>query len=432
MKTILIIEDDAVLSRMLGNWLTKKEVQTKQTSFIATARKIISEQKIDMVLSDLRLPDGDGIEFLKWMRKERHSQPFLLMTSYGQIAGAVEAIKLGAIDYLSKPVVEEQLCRIVYEVLKHKKDRMPTSDNYYQGQSPKTMELRELLTLVAVTDMSVLLRGASGTGKEYAAHYIHMSSERADKPYVTVDCGAIPKELAASEFFGHVRGAFTGATDNKDGVLLEADGGTLFLDEIGNLSYEVQMMLLRALQEKRFRPVGGKKDIEVDVRIIAATNENLENAIQEERFREDLFHRINEFTIHIPSLSECPEDIVPMAEFFLKISCRKLKKQLSGFDKLAEAMLRAYSWPGNIREMQHLVNRATLLAKGERITPHELNLDLNLYPAKDARPVEDNQEKEVILNALRNTGGNRSRAAALLNISRSTFYEKMKKYEIEE
>lgn len=432
MKKILIIEDDFVLARMLENWMEKRQLPTIHTTSILTAKKIIREGNLFLVLSDLRLPDGDGVELLEWMNQERHRYPFIVMTCYGQIANAVKAIKLGAIDYLSKPIVKEQLFKIVDEVFKYKKDWMSNPNNYYQGQSPKTVELREMITLVAATDMSVLIRGTSGTGKEYAARFIHTLSERADKPYVTVDCGAIPKDLAASEFFGHAKGAFTGAMDNKDGILLEADKGTLFLDEIGNLSYEVQRLLLRVLQEKRFRPVGGKKDITVDVRIIAATNEHLENAIREERFREDLFHRINEFSIHMPSVSECPDDIVPMAELFLKISCRKLNKQLTGFNKLAQAVLRSYSWPGNIREMQHLINRATLLAKGKQITPEDLSLDLNDHPARDTKPNENNQEKEIILHALKNTGGNRSRAAALLNISRSTLYDKMKKYGIEE
>lgn len=432
MKKILIVEDDLVFSRMLANWLEKKRLQVECTTSVATARKLIAGGDFSLILADLRLPDGDGVELLEWMNGQDYHFPYIIMTCYGQIANAVKAIKLGAVDYLCKPLEPENLYSVISEALQlnvHYPDSRSTA-YYYQGKSKPVQECQRMVSMVAPTEMTVLICGASGTGKEYIAHSIHTSSDRADKPFIAVDCGAIPSELAASEFFGHVKGAFTGAMENANGMLLEANGGTLFLDEIGNLGHKVQMLLLRALQEKKFRPVGGKKDISVDVRIIAATNEILESAVREERFREDLFHRINEFTIHVPSLSECQEDIVPLAEFFLNIACRKLKKQVSGFDRLAEIELRAYPWPGNIREMQHLINRATLLAQGTQITPQDLNL--HIHPAETPETDGDNREKELILHLLRATGGNRTKVAMLLSISRSTLYEKMRKYSIKE
>lgn len=431
MKSILIIEDDIVFSRMLANWLVKKNIKIEQVANIASAKKFLSRKMVNLILSDLRLPDGDGVSLLEWMKKEGYTIPFLIMTNYGQISGAVKAIKLGAIDYLCKPIHPEELYKTLFQLL-DKPDRDKNQENtFYQGKSSKIKELYEYIGLVAPTDMSVLIRGASGTGKEYAAYQIHKLSDRSNKPFIAVDCGAIPKELASSEFFGHIKGAFTGANEDKKGLFNSAEGSTLFLDEIGNLPYETQMLLLRALQEKRYKPVGGKQEIAMDIRLVAATNEDLEKAIAESRFREDLFHRLNEFTIHVPLLSECKEDILPLATFFLELSNASLNKQVKDFDDEAKEAMQSYSWIGNIREMKHMIKRATLLAKGERITLKELNMPEEKGILSDEFILNDEkEEQERIIRALAKTNNNKLEAAILLHISRSTLYEKMKKYGI--
>lgn len=283
--------------------------------------------------------------------------------------------------------------------------------------------------------MSVLINGASGTGKEYVAHRIHQLSKRADKPFIAIDCGSIPKELAASEFFGHVKGSFTGALNDKTGAFVEANGGTLFLDEIGNLSYEVQIQLLRALQERRIRPVGSNKEIEVDVRLVSATNENLQQAIEKGNFREDLYHRINEFTLRMPALKERQEDILLFANFFLDQANRELDRQLIGFDAAASQALQTYSWPGNLRQLKNIVKRATLLAQSNFITLAELGYELQ-EPVMSAGPQtfslhDEAAEKKRILEALKQTGNNKSKAAILLGIDRKTLYNKLKLYDIQ-
>lgn len=283
--------------------------------------------------------------------------------------------------------------------------------------------------------MSVLINGASGTGKEYVAHRIHQLSKRADKPFIAIDCGSIPKELAASEFFGHVKGSFTGALNDKTGAFVEANGGTLFLDEIGNLSYEVQIQLLRALQERRIRPVGSNKEIEVDVRLVSATNENLQQAIEKGNFREDLYHRINEFTLRMPALKERQEDILLFANFFLDQANRELDRQLIGFDTAASQALQTYSWLGNLRQLKNIVKRATLLAQSNFITLAELGYELQ-EPIRSAGPQtfslhDEAAEKKRILEALKQTGNNKSKAAILLGIDRKTLYNKLKLYDIQ-
>ena len=287
------------------------------------------------------------------------------------------------------------------------------------------------MRLVSPTNMSVLINGASGTGKEYVAHRIHQLSKRADRPFVAIDCGSIPKELAASEFFGHVKGAFTGALTDKTGAFAEANGGTIFLDEIGNLSYEVQIQLLRALQERKIRPVGSNKEISVDVRLVSATNENLEQAIEKGTFREDLYHRINEFTLRMPQLKDRRKDILLFAKFFLDQANREMDKQLAGFDDKASRALLEYPWPGNLRQMKNMVRRATLLAQGKLITVDELSELKGSAPATIGIPLRNEEaEKHQIIETLRQTGNNKSRAAQLLGIDRKTLYNKLKLYNI--
>lgn len=290
------------------------------------------------------------------------------------------------------------------------------------------------MRLVAPTNMSVLIIGASGTGKEYVAHRIHELSTRNNNPFIPIDCGAIPKELAASEFFGHIKGSFTGALNDKTGAFVEANGGTIFLDEIGNLSYEIQIQLLRALQERKIRPIGSNKEINVDIRLIAATNENLTQALEKGVFREDLFHRINEFTLYIPDLKDRQEDILLFANLFLDQANKELNKQIIGFEDKASRIIQEYHWPGNLRQMKNIIKRATLLATNNYITSAELSNELAQKPTADtsSRITLKNEEieKEHILEALRQTNNNKSRAAQLLNIDRKTLYNKLKLYNL--
>lgn len=445
-SSILIVEDDLTFATMLKTWLTKKGFEVDTASNNVRARKQLEARTYDLVLSDLRLPDQDGIFLLSWMREQNHFMPLIIMTNYADIQSAVQAMKQGASDYVSKPIQPDILLKKIEEALKTSeaapspsassstKNRKETQKNpadYLEGKSEAARQLYNYVALVAPTPMTVLINGASGTGKEYVAHRIHQLSKRSDKPFVAIDCGSIPKDLAASEFFGHVKGSFTGALSDKTGAFVEANEGTLFLDEIGNLSYEVQVQLLRAIQEKRIRPVGSTKEIQVDVRLISATNENLPQAIGKGHFREDLYHRINEFTLRMPTLKERPEDIMLFANFFLDLANRELERQLIGFDLEATRMLQSYPWPGNLRQLKNIVKRATLLAQGDYITPNELALETYENTSTNTYTLyNEEEEKRRILNALQQTANNKSKAATLLGIDRKTLYNKLKLYNI--
>ena len=431
MKTVLIVEDDRVYARTIANWLVKNGINARYVLSVGAAKEFIEGCETDLILSDFRLPDGNGVELLEWMKTGGYRKPFLIMTSYGEIPGAVEAVKKGATDYLPKPVQTEKVLDMITGLLKGKEENSGNEWIYYRGTSPLAVKLQEYIRLVAPVDtLTVLIRGASGTGKEYVARQIHALSERADAPFIAVDCGALPKELAASELFGHMKGAFTGAVENKTGMFDAANHGTLFLDEVGNLNMEVQMLLLRALQEKRFRPVGGKTEVQADIRLVAATNEDLEKAIAEGRFREDLFHRLNEFPLYVPLLAECPEDIIPLAEFMLKAANRELKKDVKGFDRETRKRLKAYPWPGNIRELKGVIKRAVLLAKGDWIISEDVDLPNSPRQTEGYTLNDERTERENIVKALEATGGDKKAAARLLGISRSTLYLKMEKYRL--
>lgn len=427
MRTILIIEDDVVFGRSIGNWLKKQGMECHHVTTLTSARKSLVSGEFDLVLADLRLPDGNSTELLRWMHEKCLVTPFLIMTNYGQVENAVEAMQLGAVNYLCKPVQPDKLLEAIGKIFSRPKR---DGNAFYRGESSKAQEMYRQIGLVAASDISVLIRGNSGTGKEHIARELHEQSRRRNKPYVTLDCGSLQEELAASEFFGHRKGSFTGADSDKIGLLPEADGGTLFLDEIGNLSNKTQMLLLRALQEKCYRPVGSTKERSFDIRLIAATNENLEKAILEGRFREDLFHRLNEFTIRVPKLSECPEDILPLARFLLIHLSEEHRKRTPGFDRLAETALRQYSWPGNIRELKNAICRALILADGGWISATHLNLDMTLKQEETPSLTEEEKERQLLLRILEQTGNNRAKAAKLLNISRTTLYEKLRKYGI--
>ena len=437
MTSILIVEDDITYAMMLKTWLGKQGFNVASASNIARAQKYIEAENVDLILSDLRLPDRDGTDLLRWLAERDLPVPLIIMTGYADIQSAVQAMKLGARDYVAKPVNPAELLKKIQEALQTARPQAtpaapsPTSD-FLEGESDAARQLYNYVRLVAPTNMAVLINGASGTGKEYVAHRIHQLSKRANHPFVAIDCGSIPKELAASEFFGHVKGAFTGALADKTGAFVEANGGTIFLDEIGNLGYEVQIQLLRALQERKIRPVGSGKEIPVDVRLISATNENLEQAIEKGAFREDLYHRLNEFTLRIPPLKDRREDILLFANFFLDQANREMDKQLVGFDDRACRLLLDYAWPGNLRQMKNAIRRATLLATGKFITPAELSDLPETGTSIAALPLRNEEmEKQHILEALRQTGRNKSRAAQLLGIDRKTLYNKLKLYGID-
>ena len=439
MLSILIVEDDITFSLMLTTWLGKKGFVVRSSSSVSDAKRRLGEEAFDLVISDLRLPDSDGIDLLKWLKSTHPSLPLIMMTSYAEIQTAVQAMKLGAADYIAKPLNPDELLGKIKELVRVEEKapaRVPVSsapDLYIEGQSQAARQLYEHVRLVAPTDMSVLVTGASGTGKEYIARRIHEQSNRSKAPFVAVDCGAIPKELAASEFFGHVKGSFTGAIENKTGAFVAAQGGTIFLDEIGNLTYEVQVQLLRALQERKVKPIGSNQEIAINVRLISATNENLRQAIEKGDFREDLYHRINEFTIRIPDLKERKEDLLLFANHFLDLANSELQKDIIGFDNDTMQLFQSYSWPGNLRQMKNAIKYATLLATGRYITrkelPEELTENLPSHTNIQLKNVE--HERDLIRKALQECGNNKTRAAQLLGIDRKTLYNKLKIYQLD-
>ena len=439
MLSILIVEDDITFSLMLTTWLGKKGFVVRSSSSVSDAKRRLGEEAFDLVISDLRLPDSDGIDLLKWLKNTHPSLPLIMMTSYAEIQTAVQAMKLGAADYIAKPLNPDELLGKIKELVYVEEKapaRVPVSsapDLYIEGQSQAARQLYEHVRLVAPTDMSVLVTGASGTGKEYIARRIHEQSNRSKAPFVAVDCGAIPKELAASEFFGHVKGSFTGAIENKTGAFVAAQGGTIFFDEIGNLTYEVQVQLLRALQERKVKPIGSNQEIAINVRLISATNENLRQAIEKGDFREDLYHRINEFTIRIPDLKEQKEDLLLFANHFLDLANSELQKDIIGFDNDTMQLFQSYSWPGNLRQMKNVIKYATLLATGRYITrkelPEELTENLSSHTNIQLKNVE--HERDLIRKALQECGNNKTRAAQLLGIDRKTLYNKLKIYQLD-
>lgn len=465
MDSLLIVEDDIAYSTMMQTWLKKKGFDVDKVSNVKAAVKIInSDKQYHLVLSDLRLPDHDGLFLLDWMRKSGINIPFIVMTSYAEVQNAVLAMKSGANDYIAKPVQPDILLQKIHDAINAanrtdasetapapkeertgkvfpannsndtnaRENESSTPSRYIEGTSEVSKQLYDYVRLVAPTPMSVLILGASGTGKEYVAHRIHELSQRKDKPFFALDCGAIQKEVAASEFFGHAKGAFTGAVTDKKGAFEVANGGTLFLDEVGNLSYDVQVQLLRAIQERKIRPLGSTKEIDVDIRLVCATNENLEKAVAEGTFREDLYHRINEFTIYMPALKDRGTDIFLFANLFLRLANEELGRNIIGFDAKASEMLMRYEWPGNLRELNNVVKRSVLLCRGDKIGVEQLNMSMTNTSTKpkDLSLHNINEEKERILSALRSCGGNKSKAAILLGVDRKTLYNKLQKYGI--
>lgn len=435
-QTILIIEDDATFGTMLQKWCCRNGFDAGLCSDVSSAQTTLGTKTVDLVLTDLRLPDGDGILLLHWMRDMNMDTPVIVMTSYGEIQSAVAAMKLGAEDFLEKPMnpailkekIEQALSKKTIET-KPTKQVEPNADGMVMGQSAVARQMYDHIQRVAPTRMSVLIIGESGTGKEYAARMIHENSSRRSKPFIAVDCGSLSRELAPSELFGHMKGSFTSAIEDKTGVFVQADGGTVFLDEVGNLSYDVQIQLLRALQEQKVRPVGSVKDIKVDVRILAATNENLEEAIAEGRFREDLYHRLNEFSLFIPPIRDRKGDIEIFANEFLRQANEELDKKIECFSPEAMALLEKHHWSGNLRELRNTVRRLVLFASKNQITPDEIPA-FALQPVHEDLALQPDNEREQIESVLRKTRGNKTLAAQLLKIDRKTLYNKMHLYGI--
>ena len=453
MPHILIVEDDIAFGTMLQTWLRKKGFEVDKATSVGAAVKLLVDTSVDLVLSDLRLPDHDGLRLLKWMREHNNNAPFIVMTNYAEVQNAVLAMKSGAADYIAKPVQPDILLQKIKDALSAavdvkpvqtapapaapakparqkaaKADKKEASPRYIEGKSEASRQLYSYVELVAPTPMSVLILGASGTGKEYVARRIHELSPRHDRPFFALDCGAIPRDVAASEFFGHKKGAFTGADSDKRGAFEMANGGTLFLDEVGNLSYDVQVQLLRALQERRIRPVGGTEEIPIDIRLVCATNENLAEAVADGGFREDLYHRINEFTIYMPKLSERGTDLFLFADLFVRHANEELNRDVEGFDSAAAEMLVSHPWTGNLRELNNVVKRAVLLARGKLITPAELTMAMPpVQPEPSMALHDEDTERSRIVAALRQTNGNKAAAARLLGIDRKTIYNKIER-----
>ncbi|WP_277631830.1 sigma-54-dependent transcriptional regulator [Avrilella dinanensis] len=461
-NNILVIDDDVSFCMLLNTFLTRKGFAVSTAYSIEEAKQLFDQTKFQLILTDVRLPDGDGVEILKYVKEENPTIQVILMTGYTDIKTAVNAMKLGAFDYVAKPINSDQILDTIQQALSKSTDKRTVSEprtaarensseqvsnvDYVKGKSEKSKQLHHFIDVVAPTNISVLIIGESGTGKENIAYSIHKKSERAQAPYIAVDCGAIPKDLAASEFFGHVKGSFTGAANDKTGHFEAANGGTVFLDEVGNLSYDVQIQLLRALQERKVKPVGSSKEIDVDIRVIAATNEDLQKAVRDGKFREDLYHRLNEFSIQAPRLAERKEDILSFADFFLQQSNSDLNKNVRGFSPEVQAFFLEYEWPGNLREMRNIIKRAVLLCVdnvvGIDVLPSEIFDRTNDFDDENMEyennSQEDNlklysskSEEKTIRLALEKAKFNKTKAAKILGIDRKTLYNKIKLYDIE-
>ncbi|HET8810115.1 MAG TPA: sigma-54 dependent transcriptional regulator [Flavobacteriaceae bacterium] len=449
MPKILLVEDDVAFCRMLESFLKKKGFLVSVCFSGEEALRAVKKEPYDIVLADVRLPEKDGTIVLEEITEGKSNARVILMTGYAEVSLAVDAIKKGAFDYISKPISPDQLLKVIESALgtaspnstsntsESEKDNASAAfwqtGKFVRGTSDAAKKLDDYIQLVAPTNMSVLIIGDSGTGKEFVAKNIHDQSKRSAKPFVAVDCGAIPKEIAASEFFGHVKGSFTGAVNDKTGHFEAANGGTLFLDEIGNLNYELQVQLLRALQERKIKPVGSNAEIEVDIRVITATNEDLEEAVKKGDFREDLFHRLNEFSIKVPKLKNRKDDLMLFSNHFLNKANAELEKEILGFDDAVMEAFERYPWPGNLRELQNVIKRSVLLETGKLIT---LNALPSTITTSETQPVENynlfknKNEQELILDALEKSDGNKSKTARLLKIDRKTLYNKMKQYGI--
>lgn len=460
-EKILVIDDDTDICLLLKKYLSKNGFEVEVAYTGKSALSIIEDKKIDLVLCDFRLPDMDGTETLKAIKKIKPDVKVIIITGYSDVKTAVQCIKMGASEYVTKPIFHEEILHAIKKALKEKgvttkpeavqltksssSSSKPFTNNteFIQGRSPQAKRIEQLINLLAPTDMSVVIQGESGTGKEFIAKSIHQNSKRADKPFVAIDCGALPKELAASELFGHIKGSFTGALNNKIGHFEYANGGTIFLDEIGNLSYDNQIKLLRVLQERKVRKIGDNKDFDIDVRILAASNEDLTAASKEGKFREDLFYRLNEFMIDLSPLRERKEDIELFASHFLANANDELERSVKSIEPSALHKLKNYYWHGNLRELKNVIKRGVLLSPSDQLEVSALPAEI-ISPTYDLTPELDDEEvfndlksvaeaaeKKAILKVLEQVGYNKTKAANVLQIDRKTLYNKMESYNID-
>ncbi len=462
---ILLVDDDQDICLLLSRFLEKKGYVVRTAGRKSAALPLLKDEKFDLILCDHRLPDADSLEMLDHFKSMATGVPVLIITGYSDVRVAVELMRKGARDYVVKPLYPDDIALRIEEALARGKETPAPATNgsarkspggpqvpsgFVHGTGTFASQLTKHIKLVAPTDLSLLIIGETGTGKEFVAKEIHRLGVRADKPFVALDCGALPAELAGSELFGHVKGSFTGALGDKAGCFQQADGGTLFLDEIGNLSYENQVKLLRVLQERKVRRIGDNKDIAVDVRIIAATNEDLTIATREGRFREDLFHRLNEFTIQLLPLRDRKEDIQMYAEHFLRLAADRLGRNVQGMSPEVSEKLKQHAWYGNLRELNNVIKRAVLLCNSDTLQLEQLPMEIIAGNAvrppervgagsetrpvaaeDDLRAVAQQAEKQAILTALERNGFNKSRTAEMLNIDRKTLYNKLKSFGID-
>jgi two-component system, NtrC family, response regulator HydG len=453
MAHLLLVEDDTTFSKLLSNFLGKHGHQVRVCTNLKDAREAIQQDQFEVMMLDYRLPDGNSVDFLKTVRSEGNRVPAFIMTSFHDVRTAVTAMQIGAFDYITKPVNPEELLMVLREALNKGEQGVVQSTpktkgsaksdkqlEYIEGSSKLSKQLYEYVRLVAPTDMSVIIQGESGTGKEHVAKSIHRLSKRGNGPFVAIDCGSLSKDLAASELFGHKKGAFTGALQDKIGQFEAADGGTLFLDEIGNLGYDVQIKLLRALQERIIVPIGSTNQVKVDVRLIAATNEDLISASASGDFREDLYHRLNEFKIEVPPLRKRGEDLSIFIQHFVGKANQELGKNVRELSKDVMEIFLKYDWPGNLRELNNVIKRLVLLSKEEVATSSALPAEMitamqqetpRVSTGSDLKALQETHEKEMIEKVLQEVRYNKSKAAKLLNIDRKTLYYKIEKYQIE-
>ncbi|HVX51958.1 MAG TPA: sigma-54 dependent transcriptional regulator [Chitinophagaceae bacterium] len=466
MRNILVIDDDPDMGKLLSHFLTRKGFTVETASSGTNGLKKLREQQFSLVFSDFRLGDMDGIQVLKETKEINPACAVIIITGYSDIKMAVEVMRLGAFDYITKPLIPEEILNVINRVFETqpagpttKSDKQQevaagVENGFLVGRAPATVDMYRQIEIVAPTNFSVILYGESGTGKEVVAKTIHSKSDRSGRPFVAVDCGTLSRELAASELFGHIKGSFTGAIGDKEGFFEAANGGTLFLDEVGNLPLDVQVTLLRVIQEKKFRRVGSNKDQFTDVRVIVASNENLKEAYKKGKFREDLYHRFNEFSINIPPLRKRKEDIPLLANFFLASVAGELGKTIDGFDNETMELFLNYDWPGNIRELKNVIRRSTLLTSSGKITSNVLPWEIlgsldepgNVANETAASPVAERinghgiaaeglkdatlrAEYNKIMEVLKQVNYNKTKAAIVLNIDRKTLYNKIKQYE---
>ena len=449
--SLLLVDDDRHVLESMSDWLRDQGFEVDASPGYADALEKLRQKSYEMLLVDVRLQDGDGFDLLEQVRRNYPDCHVVLITGYGDADAAVEAMRAGAADYLTKPLIDDELLLTIERAfnqrqvleenvqLRKELDKQHGLGNVV-GQDPRMLKVFDMVDSVADTKATVLVTGESGTGKSMIARAIHRKSNRAAKPFIEVACGALPENLLESELFGHVAGAFTGATSNKTGKFQQADGGTIFLDEIGTASPAMQVKLLRVLQELEFEQVGGDKTFKVDVRIILATNEDLTDAVAEGRFRQDLYYRINVINVELPALRERRSDIPLLSQSFLDDLREDTNRPISGFSEESLAALEAYDWPGNIRELQNVVERAVLLGKSEVIAVGDLPRDVAGGPSislprvgnMTLKEALEEPERQIILDVLESNNWNRNATADSLGVNRTTLYKKMKKLGLED